>query len=240
MLGRRSKQRGLFEADTQYLEVVGKDSFYAFLAGLRGLLFKDEEFASFYAAEGLGRPSVPPSLLATALLLQTYDRVSDQEATERAAFDLRWKVALGIKVEERPFAKSTLQLFRAQLVVHGEAKAIFAKSVRLAQKKGYVRTRKVRLALDTTNILGRGAVKDTYNLLGDGIVLVMRELAKLAGEELEGYAEGHGLSRYVGERSLKGEAELDWDNTWPLRTACWLKCGKCGGGWRRAASKTRC
>ena len=28
----------------------------------------------------------------------------------------------------------------------------------------------MKVALDTTNILGRGAVKDTYNLLADGIV----------------------------------------------------------------------
>lgn len=30
--------------------------------------------------------------------------------------------------------------------------------------------RKLKLALDTTNVLGWGAVKDTYNLLADGIV----------------------------------------------------------------------
>ena len=31
------------------------------------------------------------SLLATALLLQTYDKVSDAEAKARADFDIRWK-----------------------------------------------------------------------------------------------------------------------------------------------------
>ena len=44
----------------------------------------------------MGRASVPPSLLDTALLLQTYDKVSDAEAKARADFDIRWKVALGI------------------------------------------------------------------------------------------------------------------------------------------------
>jgi hypothetical protein len=47
-------------------------------------------------------------LLATALLLQAHDKVSDEEAKERADFDIRWKVALGISVEDKPFAKSTL------------------------------------------------------------------------------------------------------------------------------------
>jgi len=212
MLGRRDAQRNLFEADTQYLGTVGRESCYGFLASLRGELFHDEEFASFYDSAGRGRPSVPPSLLATALLLQTYDRVSDEEATARAAFDLRWKVALGIPIEQRPFAKSTLQLFRAQLVVHEEGAAIFRRSLSLARQRGFVgRNRKLRVALDTTNILGRGAVKDTYNLLGDGIVLVLRQCARLAGAELGAYAAARGLRRYVGARSLKGEVELDWD-----------------------------
>ena len=33
----------------------------------------------------------------------------------------------------------------------------------------------MRVALDTTNILGRGAVRDTCNLLADGIVQVLRK-----------------------------------------------------------------
>lgn len=212
MLGKRGDQRGLFEADNQYLEAVGKESFYAFLAGQRGVLFRDEDFADLYEANN-GRPSVPPSLLATALLLQTYDRVSDEEAKERADFDLRWKVALGITIEDHPFAKSTLQLFRAQLVVNDKGRAVFSKSLALARRQGHLqKNRKLRLALDTTNILGRGAVKDTYNLLGDGIVVLLRQLAKLEKAELGSFASERGYGRYVGERSLKGGAELDWDN----------------------------
>ena len=56
-----------------------------------------------------GRDSVPPNLLATALLLQSHDKVSDAEAKARADFDIRWKVALGIEVEDRTFAKSTVE-----------------------------------------------------------------------------------------------------------------------------------
>ena len=36
------------------------------------------------------------------------------------------------------------------------------------------------MALDTTYILGRGAVKDTYNLLADGIVKLLRAQAAVA------------------------------------------------------------
>src|SRR5712692_7613257 len=212
MLGERGPQRGLFEADTMYLDFVGRNSFYGFLALHRGEIFRDEDFSGLYSLK-MGRPSVPPSLLATALVLQTFDKVSDDEARRRAAYDLQWKVALGIPVDDQPFAKSTLWEFRAQLIVHEEQRAIFQQSLELAKRKGYFKSkRKLKVALDTTNILGRGAVKDTYNLLADGIVLVLRVLAKQAGEELAGFAEREGFGRYVAEVSLKGQAEIDWSN----------------------------
>ena len=79
MLGKRSPQRGLYEADRLYLDFVGEQTFYGFLARERDKLFEDEDFAGLYCRDN-GRDSVPPSLLATALLLQAHDRVSDAEA----------------------------------------------------------------------------------------------------------------------------------------------------------------
>ena len=73
MLGERSDRRGLWEADRLYLDHVGRESFYGVLASLRGRLFRGADFAGFYCPDN-GRDSVPPSLLATALLLQFHDR----------------------------------------------------------------------------------------------------------------------------------------------------------------------
>ena len=211
MLGERSDQRGLWEADSLYLEHVGRDSFYGLLASLRGRLFRDADFAELYCADN-GRDSVPPSLLATALLLQTHDRVSDAEAKARADFDIRWKVALGIEVEDRPFAKSTLQLFRAQLILHDKVRQVFESSLRLARESGYLKKKRaMRLALDTTNILGRGAVKDTYNLLADGIVKLLRALAALEQTGVKEWAEAWGYQRYTSS-SVKGAAGIDWSD----------------------------
>jgi len=209
MLSKRAPQRGMFEADNLYIDYVGRDTFYGFLASQRGKLFRDEEFAELYCPDN-GRGSVPPSKLSIALLLQAHDGVSDQEAKARADYDLRWKVALGINIDERPFAKSTLQLFRAQLILHEKMRAIFLRSLEYARETGYLKRRKkMKVALDTTNILGRGAVKDTYNLLADGIKKLIRGLADLEGTEPEAWAEGHGFSRYFGS-SIKGEAGIDW------------------------------
>ena len=210
MLGKRSDQKGLWEADRLYLDYVGKDTFYGLLASLRGQLFSDDDFAEIYGPDN-GRDSVPPSLLATALLLQTYDKVSDAEAKARADFDIRWKVALGIEIEDRPFAKSTLQMFRAQLILHDKVREVFEGSLRLARQSGYLKKRGMRVALDTTYILGRGAVKDTYNLLADGIVKLLRVLAAVANIAVGEWAEGQGYERYFGS-SIKGEAVIDWSD----------------------------
>ncbi len=113
-------------------------------------------------------------------------------------------MALGIEIDSRPFAKSTLQMFRAQLILHERVGDIFRRSLQFARESGYLRGQRMRVALDTTNILGRGAVKDTYNLLADGIVQLLRALAAV-----DGAAAAQGYDRYLGA-SLKGEADIDW------------------------------
>ena len=166
------KQSDLDRDGHFHLDHVGRDSFYGFLALHQEELFSDEDFAEFYCPSK-GRPSVPPSLLATALLLQVYEGVSDEEAKARADFDLRWKVALGVGLEERPFAKSTLQLFRARLILHESMQTVFQKSLDFARRTGYLRSRRLKVVLDTSYILGRGALKDTYNLLAAGCNLAV-------------------------------------------------------------------
>jgi len=211
MLGRRSNQRGLFEGDHLYLDFVGPKTFYGFLSSQRDELFKDEDFAELYCADN-GRRSVPPSLLCTALVLQHYDKCSDEEAWERASYDLRWKVALGTETVERPFAKSTLQLFRAQLLANQKMRVPFERSLELGRRQGLVRaSRAAKLALDTSNILGRGAVRDTYNLISDGIRQVLTALAKVKGQKPPDYARDQGLGRHF-ESSIKGASKVDWDD----------------------------
>jgi hypothetical protein len=172
-------------------------------------LFVDEDFAALYCPDN-GRPAVPPSLLAVALLLQTHDKVSDEEAVSRANFDLRWCVALGIEPASEPFVKSTLWLFRTQLVIHERAGAIFQASLEEAKRNGFLRGKQRTIALDTTPIFGKGAVQDTYNLLATGIVQLTRALATAALQVPAEWAAGHDFSRYFGS-SLKGEAAIDWD-----------------------------
>jgi hypothetical protein len=210
MLGRRAAQQGLFGADHLCREHVGAESFYGSLSRLGPQLFKDEDFAGLYREEH-GRPSVPPAQLCVALLLQTHDGVSDEEAIERTAYDLRWKVALGLELREKLCAKSTLQLFRAKLVVHEQYGQIFEASVTACRRAGLLKRRKLDVAIDTTPVLGRGAVKDTYNLISDQIRTVVEEACALKRWARAVVIEEQGLSRHFGA-SLKGSVELDWDD----------------------------
>lgn len=210
MMGERSMQDTLFAADHLYLDHVGRDTVYGYLAQKRQRLFRDEDFAVLYCRNN-GRPSVPPSLGVSILFLRAYEGVSFVEAIERTKYDLRWKVALGLEMEEAPMQKSALQELEAKLVLHEQGEALLKKSIDEARRAGYVKSRKIRVALDTTPMLGKGAVKDTYNLLADGIERLASRLAEVAEEPVASWAETEGLHRYFGS-SLKGEAAIDWDD----------------------------
>ena len=210
MMGERSAQDKLFAADHIYLDYVGRDTLYGYFAQHRGQLFRDEDFEILYCRNN-GRPSVPPSLAVSILFLRAYESVSFVEAIERTKYDLRWKVALGLELEEVPIQKSALQEFQARLVLHEQGEALLKKSIDEARRAGYLTSRKIRVALDTTPTLGKADVKDTYNLLADGIEKLSCRLAEVAGEAIASWVEKQGLQRYFGS-SLKGEAAIDWDD----------------------------
>jgi len=207
MLGRRD-QRGLFNADNLYTDFVGTNTFYAHLA--KAKLFADDDFKYLYCEDN-GRKSVAPSLLAKALLLQAHDKISDAEAVARASFDLRWKVALGLDVDEVPFAKSTLQLFRSLLIINKRAHDLFLASIIEAKKQGYLKHKKRTVAIDTTPIFGAAAVKDTFNLLRDGIYATIVQIAKIESKKPKDVAGEYNLSRYFAP-SLKGTVAIDWSD----------------------------
>src|SRR2546422_4603371 len=69
MMGERSAQDRLFAADHIYLDYVGRDTLYGYLAQHREQLFRDEDFAILYCRNN-GRPSVPPSVAVSILFLR--------------------------------------------------------------------------------------------------------------------------------------------------------------------------
>ncbi|OLT26393.1 hypothetical protein BJF82_12465 [Kytococcus sp. CUA-901] len=55
-------------------------------------------FADLFPS-GRGRPSIPPEVIASVLVLQTLHGLSDRDAVDALTFDLRWKAACGYAVD---------------------------------------------------------------------------------------------------------------------------------------------
>jgi hypothetical protein len=208
MLGKRQAQRDLFDVGNVFPVTLDPASFHGQLAHAADRLFRDEDFAAFYA-EGVGRSSTPPSLLALMTLLQHEGGGSDLEAVRRTAYDLRWAAIMQRTAGVPLCAKSTFQLFRAHLILHDGVRQVFEQSIAEARRAGLLKGGALRVALDTKPILGRGAVEDTYNLLSTGIQQLVHALAAAVGQEPETWAQACDLGRYFGS-SVKGSADLDW------------------------------
>ena len=71
---------------------------------------------------------------------------------------------------------------------------IFLCNLELARTQSQLRGRTLQVGLDTTPILGRGAVKDTFSLLADGIRQLLRTLARVQDTELA-LGRGAGLDK---------------------------------------------
>jgi len=66
---------------------------YRFWAEYGGQLFPDDYFADMYKRSRRGRPTVPARVLATVMILQAHEGLSDQEAVDRLERDLAWQAA---------------------------------------------------------------------------------------------------------------------------------------------------
>jgi transposase/IS5 family transposase len=210
MLGRESPQRSLFGAALPVERLLTPGSFYEVLYRDVDRLLRDDDFAACYDG-ALGRPSVPPARMAKLVLLQTYEDLSDRAALERMAFDLRWKAILGMELDEEAVGQATLVDFRARLQLYGKMRAVFDRFLTLALEAGLIQADTVQ-AIDSTAIWGRGAVEDTYNLLGAGLRKLLRVAAHHRGMKPGVLARelGLALTDPTDTRSLKGRAEIDW------------------------------
>src|SRR4029078_9278153 len=94
-MGRADRKCNLFDDVVRFCEdSLPGNSIYGFLARERDRLFPDELFEDLFEASG--RRSVPPSVVATVMVLQRLGGLSDREAVDRDGFDVRWRYAAGV------------------------------------------------------------------------------------------------------------------------------------------------
>jgi len=180
-------------------------SIYGFLARERDRLFPDELFDDLFSERG--RASVPPSVVATVMVLQRLGGLSDREAVERYAFDVRWRYAAGVGGYGGggwgSFAHTVLVDMRARLRRSTCPNRIFEVGLEAAHAAGLVGRRRV---LDSTPLYDAVATMDTVRLIRSAV----RGLLAAAEGELAAALRAALVSGddYVGN----GKPPIDWDD----------------------------
>jgi hypothetical protein len=186
-------------------------TFFEFLAVHLAEIVTEVVVAGVFS-ERLGRPSTPPEHLVAILLLRYLENVSYEVAADRARFDVRWKAVLGRGPSESGpvVSDTTLNDFENALRELGRFDVLLKRTIELAKEAGWLKD-EIEAVQDSSPVTGRGAVKDTYNLLGDAIRKLVRGLAKAQGEKPLDAAKRFGVEDLF-RRSTKATAEIDWSS----------------------------
>src|SRR3982750_4918645 len=183
MLARMSGQVGFFDA-AELARPLPEGSFFALLAEHGHRIVRDEDFAACYS-DRRGRPSIPPSQLAKVLLLQYRTGASDEQAMDCVAWDLRWKVALGLAVDHLGWHPTSLTKFRARLLLHELERLALERTLAIAEELGLL-DGPVEQIIDSTPMLGAAATQDTVRLVRHGVRKLLDAVAavdeRAAGE----------------------------------------------------------
>jgi hypothetical protein len=185
MLATQSAQVGMFDASV-LVGPLPEGSFFALLAEHGDRIVRDEDFAGCYS-QRMGRPSIPPSLLAKVVLLQHRTGASDEQAMECVMWDLRWKVALGLPVDHQGWHPTTLTKYRARLLLHEKEALALEATLRLAEELGMLDGTAEQI-IDSTPMLGAAATQDTVRLVRHGVrklIDSVKAVDQEAGERLD-------------------------------------------------------
>jgi IS5 family transposase len=161
--GTSDPNRELLDAAALVGHLVPAGSVYAFLAEHRHRVFPDELFADLFPS-GRGRPSVPADQIATVMVLQSLEGLSDRDAIQALRTDLRWKVAAGLTLDDEGFHPTVLTLWRNKLRQSDRPQRIFD-AVRDVVAATGVLAGKTRRALDSTLLDDAVATQDTVTQL---------------------------------------------------------------------------
>lgn len=176
-------------------------SIYRLLAEQGHLLFGDGKFADLF--EEVGRNSVPPRIVATVMVLQRVEGLSDREAVDRFAFDLRWKYAAGVDLDYPSFVHTVLVDMRARLRESERPDRIFEAALEVAKGAGLVGRKRV---LDSTALYDAVATQDTVTMVRGAIRGLLGSADEALAMELRKV-----LKREDDYRSA-GKPVCDWDD----------------------------
>jgi hypothetical protein len=206
MLGRADQQGDLFDDLNRFCEKhLPENSIFAFLHRERDRLFPDSAFADLFQERG--RRSVPPSVVATVMVLQRLEGLSDREAVERYMFDTRWRYACGVGRFDGAgwpsFVHTVLVDMRERLRGSDRPNRVFEAARDAAKQAGLVGRKRV---LDSTALYDAVATMDTVTLIRNAI----RGLLRVASGDVA--TEVRGVLRSGDDYATADKPHIDWDD----------------------------
>jgi IS5 family transposase len=172
MQGRSDPSRELLDAAALCRQLVPEGTVEAFLADHRQELFPDDLFSDLFPSNR-GRPSVPGDVVASVMVLQALEGLSDREAARALRDRISWKVACGLSLDDEGFDYSVLTYWRTRLRASERPERIFD-AVRAVIDATGVIAGKRRRALDSTLLDDAVATQDTVTQLISAIRRVRR------------------------------------------------------------------
>ena len=197
-----------FESPREILgERLREGSIYKLLADEGHRLFPDDYFADCYTDSRRGRPTVPARVLATVMVLQAFEGLSDREACDRLEVDLRWQAAAGTHVGIEAFHPTVLVGQRNRLRASPRPRRFLEDTKVAARESGLMRNR--ARVLDSTPVYDSVATQDTVTQLRAAIrkVLVVLDNTdpSLAGRVRD-------VLERDDDYASAGKPPCDWDN----------------------------
>jgi IS5 family transposase len=163
--------------------LVPAGSVPAFLAEHRQALFPDELFADLFPS-GRGRPSVPADVIATVMVLQALEGLSDRDAVRELRTNIAWKVAAGLSLTDEGFHPTVLTLWRNKLRASEAPERIFEAVRAVVDATGVIKG-KNRRVLDSTVLDDAVTTQDAVMQLVSAIRRVRRLVPEAKTLDLE-------------------------------------------------------
>ena len=170
------------DAATWCRHLIPDRSVYAFLADHRQQLFPPGLFADL-VVQGRSHPSVPAEVVATVMVLQALEGLSDREAISALRRDIAWKVACGLRLDDEGFHPTVLVYWRARLRASQRPRRLLEAVRQVVEATGVLAGRGRRV-LDSTILADAVATQDTVTQLVAAIRRVRRLVPAARSVEL--------------------------------------------------------
>lgn len=201
MQGTSDPNAELLDAAALCGHLIPEGSVHAFLALHRKELFPDDLFEDLFPS-GRGRPSVPADVIASVMVLQALEGLSDRDALRRLRTDIAWKVACGLSLSDEGFHPTVLTLWRNRLRASERPQRIFYAVREVIAATGVLKGRD-RRALDSTVLDDAVATQDSVMQLVTAIRRVRRVIPQAKTVSLD----AHDYDNDAGKPSCA------WDDT---------------------------